>query len=157
MGLLTPLAIRIGAQPWMPKFLPQVVAVDQRLQKLSRGRLSLLDIAGLPNVLLTATGRKSGQARTTPLLCVPDGERILVAGSYFGGPKEPLWVKNIEANPGVTVRFKRRTSRRVARRISDDDRPAAWAKMLRVWPNFALYEQRTTRQIKLFELVVPSD
>ena len=58
---------------------------------------SVLDIAGLPNLNLTVKGRKSGIERTTPLLCVPDGDTILIAGSYFGGPKMPLWVGNLRA------------------------------------------------------------
>ena len=109
MGLLTPLAVRIGAIPWMPRFLPQIMWVDKLIQRLTRGRLTLLDIAGLPNLVLTVIGRKSGIARETPLLCVPYGEDILIAGSNFGSDKEPMWVKNIEANPEVTVRFRRRT------------------------------------------------
>src|SRR5215210_2766270 len=64
MGLLTPLAVRIGAISWMPRLLPQVVAVDKALQRLSRGRVSVLDVAGLPNLSLTAPGRKSGEPRT---------------------------------------------------------------------------------------------
>src|SRR5690349_24699909 len=108
MGLLTPLAVRIGAIPWMPKLLPQITWIDKMLQRLTRGRLTILDIAGLPNLMLTVVGRKSGVARSTPLLCVPDGDDILIAGSYFGGPKQPVWVVNVEANPEVTVRFRRR-------------------------------------------------
>ena len=68
MGLLTPLAIRIGAISWMPKLLPQIVWTDRRLQKVTRGRVSVLDIAGLPNLTLTVVGRKSGIPRSTPLL-----------------------------------------------------------------------------------------
>lgn len=152
MGLLTPLAIRIGAIPWMPRFLVQITWIDKLIQRVTRGRLTLLDIAGLPNLMLTAVGRKSGIPRTTPLLCVPYGEDILIAGSYFGGPKEPIWVKNIEANPDVTVRFRRREMAVVARRLEGDERAAAWSNMVDTWPNFAKYEQRTERRIKVFLL-----
>jgi deazaflavin-dependent oxidoreductase (nitroreductase family) len=152
MGLLTPLAIRIGAIQWVPRFLPQIMWVDKRLQQLTRGRLTLLDIAGLPNLMLTAVGRKTGTPRQTPLLCVPYGEDILIAGSNFGSDKLPIWVKNIEANPEVTVRFRRRTSPMVVRRLQGDERETAWAHMLDTWPNFAKYEQRTERRIKVFLL-----
>jgi deazaflavin-dependent oxidoreductase (nitroreductase family) len=152
MGLLTPIAIRIGAIPWMPRFLPQIMWVDKLLQRVSRGRLSLLGIAGLPNLMLTVVGRKSGIPRSAPLLCVPYGEDILIAGSYFGAPKEPIWVKNIEANPEVTVRFRGRTMAMVARRLEADERAAAWSRMVETWPNFARYEQRTDRRIKVFLL-----
>ncbi len=152
MGLLTPVAIQIGSISWMPKLLPQIVFVDKLIQGGTRGKLTILDVAGLPNLMLTVTGRKSGIPRSTPLLCVPYGDSILVAGSYFGGPKEPMWVKNIEANPDVTVRFKGRTTDRRARLLTGDDRAKAWEAMLKVWPNFAMYERRTDRHIKVFEL-----
>lgn len=155
-GLLVPLGIRVGALPWMPKLLPQIVRTDTLLQRLTGGRVTVLDIAGLPNMWLTTIGRKSGLERSTPLLCVPDGDRILIAGSYFGGPKEPLWVKNIEANPEVTVRFRNETTRLSARRLTGEERSRAWTTMVATWPNFALYEQRTRREIKVFALVPPS-
>ena len=97
MGLLTPLAVRIGAIPWMPKLLPQIVFVDKNLQRATKGRVTVLDIAGLPNLMLTVKGRKSGVPRTTPLLCVPHDGGWLIAGSYFGGPNVPLWVGNVRA------------------------------------------------------------
>jgi deazaflavin-dependent oxidoreductase (nitroreductase family) len=152
MGLLTPVAIKIGGISWMPRFLPQITWLDKLIQRVTRGRLSLLTIAGLPNLMLTVIGRKSGVPRETPLLCVPYGEDILIAGSYFGSPKEPIWAKNIEANPDVTVRFRRRTMPMVARRLEGDERAEAWSHMIETWPNFAKYEQRTDRRIKVFLL-----
>lgn len=152
MGLLTPVAVRIGALSWMPKLLPQVVWTDKRLQALSGGRVSILDVAGLPNLELTVVGRKSGLPRSTPLLCVPDGERWLIAGSYFGGPVMPVWVHNLRAAGEATIRVGRTSYDVTARELADDDRAAAWQVMLRTWPNFARYEQRTDRLIPVFEL-----
>jgi len=152
MGLLTPLAIRIGAISWMPKLLPQVVWCDTRLQKLSRGRVTLLDIAGLPNVALTVPGRKSGIPRTTPLLCVPHADGWLIAGSYFGGPKTPLWVGNLRACERATVRVDGVDHEVVWREISGEERAEKWQAMLQVWPNYAKYEERTDRVIPVFFL-----
>lgn len=152
-GLLQPLAVRIGAISWMPKLLPQIVWTDKLLQRVTRGRVTILDIAGLPNLMLTVTGRKSGLPRSNPLLCVPDGHRILIAGSYFGGPKEPVWVKNLEANPDVVVRFRAETSELTSRPLAGAERAEAWETMVATWPNFLKYEQRTSREIKVFELV----
>jgi deazaflavin-dependent oxidoreductase (nitroreductase family) len=152
MGLLTPVAVRVGAISWMPKLLPQIVQADKLLQRLTLHRFTILDVAGLPNLVLTVTGRKSGLPRSTPLLCAPDGDRILVAGSNFGGEKEPLWVKNIEANPSVTVRIGGAESQRTARLLEGSERAVAWQVLLDVWPNFAKYEERTDRTIKVFEL-----
>ena len=153
MGLFTPLAIRIGALEFMPRLLPQVVWVDTRLHKYSRGRVTVLDIAGLPNLNLTVKGRKSGVERTTPLLCVPDGDTILIAGSYFGGPKMPLWVGNLRAADGAAkVELGRQKFAVHATELADPERAAAWSHMLKTWPNYAKYEQRTDRLIPVFRL-----
>lgn len=152
MGLLTPLAVRIGAIPWMPKLLPQIVWVDTRLQRASRGRVSVLDIAGLPSLALTVPGRKSGIPRTTPLLCVPYRGGWLIAGSYFGGPKTPLWVGNLRATQRAQIRFAREDVEVTWRELEGADRAEAWQAMLKVWPNYAKYEERTTRLIPVFLL-----
>ncbi|MCW2798034.1 nitroreductase family deazaflavin-dependent oxidoreductase [Nocardioides sp.] len=152
MGLLTPVAVRIGAISWMPKLLPLIVWFDTRLQRISRGRVSLLDIAGLPNLSLTVVGRKSGIPRTTPLLCVPHGDGWLIAGSYFGGPKVPLWVGNLRSAPAAEVSVGRKTFRVAAREVEGDERARLWEVMLRTWPNYAKYEERTDRLIPVFYL-----
>ncbi|WP_232680627.1 nitroreductase family deazaflavin-dependent oxidoreductase [Nocardioides sp. R-C-SC26] len=152
MGLLTPIAIKIGSISWMPRLLPQIVWIDQRLQRLTRGRVTILDIAGLPNVALTVRGRKSGIPRTTPLLCVPDGGTWLIAGSYFGGPTTPVWVGNLRAADDAVVRTKGVEHRCTAEELHGEDRAAAWQVMLGTWPNFALYEQRTDRVIPVFRM-----
>ncbi len=152
MGLLTPLAVRIGAIPWLPRFLPQIMWIDKLLQRLTRGRVTILNVAGLPNLMLTVQGRKTGTPRTIPLLCVPYGEEILIAGSNFGSDKQPIWVKNIEAAEEVGVRFRRRDMTMHVRPLEDDDRTAAWAHMVKTWPNFARYARRTDRLIKVFLL-----
>jgi deazaflavin-dependent oxidoreductase (nitroreductase family) len=152
MGLLTPLAVRIGAQPWMPQFLPQITGIDKFLHRTTGGRITILNIAGLPNLLLTVAGRKTGTPRTTPLLCVPRGDAFLIAGSYFGGPKEPVWVANLEAAGAGKLRFRGKDQPFTARLLTGEDRATAWTFMQQTWPNFKVYEQRTPREIKVFEL-----
>jgi deazaflavin-dependent oxidoreductase (nitroreductase family) len=152
MGLLTPVAVKVGAWSFMPKLLPQVVATDKALQRVTGGKLSLLRIAGLPSVTLTVRGRKSGQPRKTPLLAVPRGSSWLIAGSNWGGPKQPVWVVNLEANPDAEVTVHGRTSPVLARRLDGEERAAAWKDMVAVWPNYDLYAERTDREIKVFEL-----
>jgi deazaflavin-dependent oxidoreductase (nitroreductase family) len=153
VGLLTPVAVRIGAIPWLPRFLPQIVWLDRALHRLSRSRLTLLDLAGLPNVVLTVKGRKSGIDRSTHLLCVPDAGTILVAGSYFGGPEVPLWVGNLRASGGAaTVAYRRERFGVHATELSGDERATAWRQMLEAWPNYAKYEERTERTIPVFRL-----
>ena len=153
MGLLTPVAIRIGAIPWLPKLLPQIVWLDKLLHRVTRGRLTLLDMAGLPNLNLTVKGKTSGIERTTPLLCIPDGQTVLIAGSYFGGPKMPLWVGNLRAAGGAArIEYARQKFAVHATELTGDDRAAAWRHMLETWPNYAKYEERTDRTIPVFRL-----
>ncbi len=152
MGLLTPIAVRIGSISWMPKLLPQIVWTDKVLQSATRGRVTILDVAGLPNLMLTVAGRKSGLPRSTPLLCVPHAGGWLVAGSNFGGPGMPVWVANVRASATATIRVKGREHEVTAREVEGDERAAMWQVMLATWPNFAKYEERTTRLIPVFYL-----
>lgn len=151
-NVLTPLAVRIGAIPWMPKLLPQITWVDKQVQRTTGGCWSLLRIAGLPNIMLTVVGRKSGIARNIPLLCVPFQRGVLIAGSNFGGEKAPVWVVNVRAAETVTMRYDRETVTAVPRELTGADRDEAWEHMLETWPNYARYAERTDRLIPVFYL-----
>ncbi|MEH3156452.1 MAG: nitroreductase family deazaflavin-dependent oxidoreductase [Gordonia paraffinivorans] len=152
MGLLTPLAVRIGAISWMPRLLPVIEKTDVRLQRISGGKVSVLDIAGLPNLILRVPGRKSGVVRSTPLLCVPRDGDWLIAGSYFGNPKMPAWVHNLRAADTAEIVRGGTTIRVRWRELADAERSRAWQDLLDTWPNFRLYEQRTDRLIPVFSL-----
>ncbi len=156
MNILTPLAVRIGAIPWMPKLLPQITATDKFIQKVSKGRVTILDIAGLPNLMLTVKGRKSGVPRTTPLLCVPYENGNLIAGSNFGGPKLPVWVVNVRAaaekGERVGVRADGVSHQAAVRELTGAERDRAWQHMIKTWPNYAMYAERTDRTIPVFFL-----
>lgn len=157
MGVLTPLAVRIGAISWLPRLLPQITGFDKMLQRLSRGRLGVLELAGLPNVVLTVRGRLSGELRTTPLLCVRDGSHWLIAGSSFGAPSTPAWAHNLrEASSAVISKGQWRMT--VApEELASAERDRAWEILCRTWPNFELYEQRTDRLIPVFRLTPVSE
>lgn len=152
MGVLTPLAVKVGAVAWMPRLLPQIVKCDNALQGLTRERVSLLDVAGLPNITLQVPGRKSGAVRRTRLLAVPVGRDWLIAGSYFGAAKVPQWVYNLRAARTCEVDHHGTVSRVSARELDGVARKTAWQQMRAVWPNFDLYEQRTDRLIPVFRL-----
>ncbi|GAC56068.1 hypothetical protein GOHSU_02_02160 [Gordonia hirsuta DSM 44140 = NBRC 16056] len=155
MGLLTPLAVRIGSIEWLPRYLPWIVKVDDAVQKVSGGRVDLLDIAGLPSITMVIAGRKSGIERTTTVLAAPDGDDWIVAGSYFGNPKAPAWVYNLRAADSLSIVGRAGTMLPMVRNELDGvQRADAWATLLAVWPNFELYERRTAghRIIPLFRL-----
>ena len=152
MNPMTRLAVLLGRQPWMPRFLPQIVWLDQTIHRLTRGRFSLLSLAGLPELFLTVRGRRSGEPRTTPLLCVPHQGGFLVAGSNWGAPKLPVWVLNLRAADEAEVDFKGRRMRATAREVDGDERAVLWQVMNRTWPNYRHYAERTDRQIPVFVL-----
>lgn len=152
MGLLTPVAVKVGSLGFMPRLLPVITATDKGLQRATGGRLSILDLAGLPNLTLTVVGRRSGAPRTTPLLAVPHGDLWLIAGSNFGQPRQPVWVVNLEAADEAQITVGGRTSAVTSRRLEGRERAEAWATMLETWPNYGHYAERTDRQIKVFEL-----
>ena len=151
-NLFTPLAILIGGISWMPKLLPQITALDKWIQKVSKGSWSLLRVAGLPNLMLTVRGRKSGIPRSTPLLCVPYRAGQLIAGSNFGGAKAPVWVVNVRAADRVRMRVNGVTQAAAPRELTGAEREEAWAHMLKTWPNYAKYAERTDRTIPVFYL-----
>src|SRR5688500_13421196 len=140
----------------MPKLLPQITATDKFIQKVTKGRVTILDIAGLPNLMLTVKGRKSGVPRTTPLLCVPYESGNLIAGSNFGGEKKPVWVVNVRAaaeqGERVGVRAAGVNQQAAVRELTGDERDRAWEHMIKTWPNYARYAERTDRTIPVFYL-----
>jgi deazaflavin-dependent oxidoreductase (nitroreductase family) len=152
MNLLTPVAIKIGAIPWMPRFLPQLTWIDRTLSRLTGGRVTLMRLAGLPSMVLTVVGRKSGIARSTPVLCVPYERGYLVAGSNFGGPKPPVWVLNVRSAETVTINLSGQSLTAVPRELTGDEKAKAWEHMLKTWPNYAKYQERTERAIPVFLL-----
>lgn len=146
------LALRLGAQPWLPRFAPVIVGLDKGLQRLTRGRIDLLSFAGLPELLLQVPGRRTGILRSTPLLCIPQGEGWLVAGSNWGAPEPPAWLGNLLAAEEPLVTFRGHTVAADARLLRGLERDEAWEQMLQTWPNYAKYAARTGRKLPVIHL-----
>jgi deazaflavin-dependent oxidoreductase (nitroreductase family) len=104
---------------------------------------------GVPTLLLTTTGRKSGQARTTPLIYGRDGDRYLVVGSRGGAPEHPQWFRNLRAKPEVEIQVAADKFHARARAANKEEKPALWKIMTAVWPAYDEYQTRTTRAIPL--------
>jgi deazaflavin-dependent oxidoreductase (nitroreductase family) len=102
--------------------------------------------------LLTPLAVRIGVPRSTPLPCVPHGGRLLVAGSYFGGPRQPVQVVTLEAAKHCTIRCQGRTMEAESSPVTGEERADAWQHLLGTWPNFARHEERSSREIKVFEL-----
>jgi deazaflavin-dependent oxidoreductase (nitroreductase family) len=102
---------------------------------------------GTTILLLTTTGRVSGQERTTPLIYRDDGERWVVVASKGGARNHPDWYKNLEANPEATIEIKRERIPVRAETAQGDERARLWRWMTEVWPAYDGYQKKTGREI----------
>jgi deazaflavin-dependent oxidoreductase (nitroreductase family) len=105
-----------------------------------------------PLILLTSKGAKSGQPRVHPLMAVPYGENYIAVASKGGAPENPQWYYNLVAHPDATVENGKETFPVRARLLSGEERERAFARAVEVFPNYAEYQKKTTRQIPVFLL-----
>jgi deazaflavin-dependent oxidoreductase (nitroreductase family) len=128
--------------------------LDRPINRLTRGRHTLGSaITGLPVVMLTTTGAKSGQPRTVPVLGIPFGGGVAVIASNFGQYRHPAWYYNLRARPDaqVVIDGVRRPVRAVE--ANAEQRAEIWREGLRVYPGFSQYERRAShRRISVFVL-----
>jgi deazaflavin-dependent oxidoreductase (nitroreductase family) len=108
---------------------------------------------GVPILLLTTTGAKSGQKRINPLTYLRDGERLFVFAAKGGSPTNPDWFHNLVANPNVTVELGTEQFEATAVQITGEERNQIYAKEAQTHPGAAQYEKMTTRIIPVIELV----
>ncbi len=121
-------------------------ALHRVLYRASGGRLGAR-IWGLPIVLLTTTGRVSGQPRTVPLCSLRDGETFVVIASYGGLDRPPSWWLNLQSDPHAIVQLGRSVQDVVAREALPDERARLWAEVTTRAPGYLAYERRTSRRI----------
>ncbi len=107
---------------------------------------------GLPVVIITNRGARSGKVRKTPLMRVEHGGRYAAVASQGGSPTHPYWYYNLRANPHVEVQDGPRKQGMTARELTGDERAQWWERAVAAYPPYAEYQQRTTRQIPVFVL-----
>ena len=107
---------------------------------------------GATCLLLTTTGRKSGEPRTVPLIFAADGERCIVVASKGGAPEHPRWYRNLVANPRVQVQIKSDRFSATARTLEGAERERCWALATAMWPSYGEYVKRTSRVIPVVAL-----
>jgi deazaflavin-dependent oxidoreductase (nitroreductase family) len=107
---------------------------------------------GTTILLLTTTGRSSGEPRTTPLIHRTDGERWVIIASKGGAPEHPGWYQNLEADPQATIEVKDEEIAVVATTASGDERARLWSLMAEVWPAYDDYQRKTDREIPVVVL-----
>jgi deazaflavin-dependent oxidoreductase (nitroreductase family) len=101
----------------------------------------------VPILLLTTIGRKSGAPKTTPLLYMQDGERVIVVGSQGGMQKHPQWYLNVTENPDATVQIGPRLAKMRARIADSQERASLWPRLVAIYADFATYQAWTDREI----------
>ena len=107
---------------------------------------------GLPVVIVTNRGARSGKVRKTPLMRVEHDGRYAMVASKGGAPEHPLWFYNVRANPRVELQDGPNKQDMIAREVSGDERAEWWKRAVAAYPPYAEYQEKTTREIPVFVL-----
>ena len=119
--------------------------LDRFLYRLTRGRVN--STAGVaPLILLTTTGRRSGRARTTPVMYIRDGERFVVSSENFGQERAAAWPLNLLADPRAIVQIGPETVACRARLLDDAEADRYWDRLVEVWPAHETYRARSGKR-----------
>jgi F420H(2)-dependent quinone reductase len=121
------------------------------VQRVSRGRL-VGRVAGMPVLLLTTTGRRSGKPRTTPLTFFRDGANLVVIASNGGADRPPDWSLNLQQNPRAVVKIGADELTVQARTASPEERDHLWVGITATYSGYARYQEKTTRRIPVLIL-----
>ena len=106
---------------------------------------------GLPVIIVTNTGNKTGAIRKTPLMRVKNGGSYVLIGSQGGAPTDPVWVHNLRAQPAVEIRDHTVVQPMRVREVKDEaERARLWAAAVAAYPPYAEYQKKTTRKIPVF-------
>lgn len=116
------------------------------IYRATNGRVGGREL-GLPLCLLTTTGRKSGLQRTSALVFMPDGDRVVLVAAQGGLPKHPLWLLNLRANPEVRVQIRANVHVMLARVADDAERAQLWPRLVATNPRWAKFQSWTDRVI----------
>ena len=136
---------------------PIAELLESFLRFATKGRVGVLDLAGVPNVQITIPGRKTGLARTATVQYVPTGEGLIIVGSNWGLERHPSWSANLKATERVTVRKRGHRFTAKVRLLTCEQRDQAWAKVLAHWPNYQIAQDRAGgRRFRLF-LLMPTE
>lgn len=142
-----------GPGSWL--FARAAPRIDRPLYRLTRGRHTFASLlSGIPVVLLTTTGARSGRPRTVPVLGLPTADGVAVIASNFGQRRQPGWYYNLRADPEGIVVLDGRSHRFRAVEVEGDRRQRIWDQGLRVYPGWSQYERRAShRRIAVYVLV----
>ncbi|MGF1661447.1 MAG: nitroreductase family deazaflavin-dependent oxidoreductase [Kineosporiaceae bacterium] len=167
MGVSTDLGLVDRGAGWWTRVVGRAVAhqrvsaamsrvldpVDRLVRRVSGGRVTATEaLTGLPTVVLTTRGARSGLPRTVPLIAVPHRGDVAVIGSHWGRPTHPAWVANLRATPRATLERGRRSVAVVARPLEGAEAEEVWTRARALYPGYDGYRRRAGREIAVFRL-----
>jgi deazaflavin-dependent oxidoreductase (nitroreductase family) len=143
----------------MKRLKPHTIRFIGRLHatlwRLTRGRF-VDGIGAAPFLLLTTKGRKTGRSRTTPVLYLEDGGDLIVVASFGGNDLHPAWYLNLQSCPEAEVMIGREPRPVSAQELTMDQKKLIWPRLVKLYPQFEIYQQRTRREIPLMRLTARS-
>lgn len=142
------LAERIRNSTLLARALKYFARAHIAVYRRTNGRLGA-KLLWFPTALLTTTGRKSGQPRTTATLYVRDGPKLVLPASFGGRNADPMWYRNLRANPLVLVQVRNEHLAMTARDATDEERRRYWPVLIRMYPPYKNYRDAADRVIPL--------
>ena len=119
---------------------------------MSSGGTQGTDLRGMPVILLTTIGAKTGKLRKTPLMRVEHNGEYAIVASLGGAPKNPVWYYNVSKNPHVELQDGTATGDFRAREVFGDEKATWWERAVAAYPDYADYQRKTDREIPVFVL-----
>jgi deazaflavin-dependent oxidoreductase (nitroreductase family) len=128
--------------------------IDRVVYQASRGRATFTSwVSGLPVVMLTTTGAKSGRPRTLPVLGIPHDGAFVVIASNYGQYRNPAWYYNLRAHPRARIAFEGESREVAARELDGEERERWYERGVTIYPGWTEYRKRAAhRQIPVIEL-----
>jgi deazaflavin-dependent oxidoreductase (nitroreductase family) len=137
---------KLAKQRWFAAIGRRLAPIDMRLYRATAGRLTIMGLQGaaMPRtLLLTTTGRRSGRPRSTPVMFLRDGRRLVVTSESFGQARPAAWPLNLIADPHATVQLGGQSFPCRALPASEEQVAHYWPRFLEIWPAHGSYQQRS--------------
>ena len=153
LGAATP-GVLTGGMPLQGEYAPSPSqwSRDQVEEYESSGGTRASTLRGKPIVVVTSVGARSGKLRKTPLMRVEHDGRYAIVASKGGAPTHPIWYHNLVKNPHVELQDGAEPRDMVARELSGEERATWWQRAVAAWPDYASYQEKTSREIPVFLL-----
>jgi deazaflavin-dependent oxidoreductase (nitroreductase family) len=143
---------RQSSRRWLKVFGLVSAPMDRFVGRVSHGRITSLGLVGLPSLMLTTTGRRTGQPRCQPLLYTLDGNGYVVVATNWGFPAHPGWSANLLASPAASIELRGRRIGVRAVLAEGPERERLWQLVTKTWPAYETYAAATERTIRVFRL-----